>query len=332
MERISKLLVTLMFLGLGATFAASAARAAEDAAEFVVAVRDVTDLKAVFSRVQSVDVARARSRIGGTISALKVDEGSQVKEGQRLALVSDPKLRLRLTAIDARVKSLEARLKLARTDLARTRQLRKSGSMSQARLDQAESNHDVVVSEIAALRAERAVMVQNLAEGAVLAPRAGRVLKVNVTDGTVVMPGEAIAEIAAERFILRLRLPERHARFLRQGDTALVGGRGKTVSDPGVREAKVRQVYPKLEQGRVVADIEVAGLGDFFVGERVRVWVPAGQRRAVIVPKSYLYKRFGISFVRLRDGVEVAVQEGALHADGVEILAGLRAGDRLIKP
>jgi len=302
------------------------------ASEFTVEIRDITELKAVFSRVQSVDVARARSRIGGTISHLKVDEGSQVTRGQILARVRDPKLKLRLVAIDARANSLAARLKLASTDLARTKKLRKSGSMSQSRLDQAEANRDVLVSEIAALKAERALIVQNQTEGSVLAPTAGRVLKVNVTNGTVVMPGEAIAEIAVERFILRLRLPERHARFLRQGGTALVGGRGIARSDPGVRKARVRQVYPRLEQGRVVADVEVDGLGDFFVGERVRVWVPAGKRRAMIVPAKYLYKRIGISFAKLHDGIEVVVQEGARHADGIEILAGLRPGDRLVLP
>jgi len=306
------------------------------AAEHVVSVREITDLKAVFARVESVDVATARARIGGTISALKVDEGSQVEKGQKLALIGDPKLGLGLAALDARLNSLAARLKLARLDLDRTRKLRKSGSMSQARLDQAVTNHEVVSAEIAALKAERAVLAQRKSEGWVLAPTAGRVLAVNVTDAGVVMPGEAIAEIAAERFILRLRLPERHARFLRQGDAALVGGRGLAASDAGARQGRVRQVYPKLEQGKVVADVTVDGLGDFFVGERVRVWVPAGQRQAMIIPAKFLYKRFGVSFVRLKDasggGVEVAVQQGAPHKGGIEILAGLKAGDRLIQP
>ena len=204
--------------------------------------------------------------------------------------------------------------------------------MSQSRLDQAEANHQVVVAEIAAVKAERAVLAQSRTEGKVLAPKAGRVLSVNVTAGTVVMPGEAIAEIAAERFILRVRLPERHARFLKRGDVALVGGRGLAVHDPRIRQGAVRQVYPKLQQGQIVADVAVEGLGDFFVGERVRVWVPAGKRRAIVIPDTFVYKRFGVSFVRLSDGVEVAVQVGAQHKDGVEILAGLKPGDRMQLP
>jgi len=277
-------------------------------------------------------VALARSRIGGTVSRLRIDEGSQVEKGQEIALVSDPKIGLGLAAMDARIESLEARLKLARSELSRTRKLRKSGTMSQSRLDQAEANHQVVVAEIAAVKAERAVLAQSRTEGKVLAPKAGRVLSVNVTAGTVVMPGEAIAEIAAERFILRVRLPERHARFLKRGDVALVGGRGLAVHDPRIRQGAVRQVYPKLQQGQIVADVAVEGLGDFFVGERVRVWVPAGKRRAIVIPDTFVYKRFGVSFVRLSDGVEVAVQVGAQHKDGVEILAGLKPGDRMQLP
>jgi membrane fusion protein, multidrug efflux system len=302
------------------------------AAEYVVKVREITDLKAVFAKVEPVDVALARTRIGGTITNLVVDEGSRVTKGQQLAVVSDAKLKPGISAMDARIKSLEARLDLARTDLNRSRKLRKSGSLSQARLDQAIANHDVITSEIAAAKAERTVLVQNRAEGVVLAPSAGRVLKVNVTAGMVVMPGEAVVRIAAENYILRMRLPERHARFLKQGDEALVGGRGLTKIDSAVRKGRVRQVYPELQQGLVVADVTVDGLGDFFVGERIRVWVPAAMRRAIIIPKAFLYKRFGVSFVRLEDGIEVAVQEGAETPDGVEVLSGLKADDRLVTP
>jgi RND family efflux transporter MFP subunit len=302
------------------------------ASDYPVGVTEVTDYKAVFAKVEPVDVAMARTRIGGTIATLSVDEGSLVKKGQKLAVVGDAKLILGISAMEARIGSLEARLELARTDLDRSKKLRKSGSISQARLDQAVANHEIVQSEITATRAERAVLVQNRAEGVVLAPSAGRVLKVDVTAGTVVMPGEAVVHIAAQNYILRLRLPERHARFLKKGNKALVGGRGLAVTDNKVREGRVRQVYPKLEHGLVVADVTVDGLGDFFVGERVRVWVPAGKRSAMIIPAAYLYKRFGVSFVRLKDGTEVAVQEGAATRDGVEILSGLRATDILVKP
>ena len=43
-------------------------------------------------------------------------------------------------------------------------------------------------------------------------------------------------------------------------------------------EGRVRLVYPEIQGGRVIADVEVAGLGDYFVGERTRVYVADGER------------------------------------------------------
>ena len=297
-------------LGLGAGAAA--------AEEFVVAVRQIADLKAVFATVESVDVTPARTRIGGTVEALAVDEGSRVELGQQLAVVGDPKLPLQLVALDARIRSLGAQRELARIELERARTLRQSGTVSQARLDEARTALDVVDSGLAAMTAERAVVAEQLAEGAVLAPAAGRVLQVNVVDGAVVMPGETVATIAAETYILRMRLPERHARFIAEGDRVLVGSRGLETAPRDLAEGRVRQVYPEMEQGRVVADIAAAGIGDYFVGERARVFVSTGERPAIVVPAAYLYRRFGVDY--------------ALVEDGVEVLSGLRPGDVLLPP
>ena len=313
-----------MTLGLGAGAAA--------AEEFVVAVRQIADLKAVFATVESVDVTPARTRIGGTIEALAVDEGSRVELGQRLAVVGDPKLPLQLVALDARIRSLRAQRELASIELERARALRQSGTVSQARLDEARTPLDVVDSGLAAMTAERAVVAEQLAEGAVLAPAAGRVLQVNVVDGAVVMPGETVATIAAESYILRLRLPERHARFIAEGDRVLVGSRGLETAPRDLAEGRVRQVYPEMEQGRVVADIAVAGIGDYFVGERARVFVSTGERPAFVVPAAYLYRRFGVDYALVKDVGETVVQTGLPVEDGVEVLSGLRPGDVLLPP
>ncbi len=70
-----------------------------------------------------------------------------------------------------------------------------------------------------------------------LAPAAGRVLKVPVTEGSVMMAGESVATIAANEYLLRLELPERHARFMKKGDPVRIGARG-LVARPAGRRAK----------------------------------------------------------------------------------------------
>ena len=59
------------------------------------------------------------------------------------------------------------------------------------------------------------MIAQQSSEGAVLAPGAARVLAIPVSVGRVVLPGETIATLAEDRYILRLQLPERYAQFLR---------------------------------------------------------------------------------------------------------------------
>lgn len=314
-------------LPLGAGSAQEAAGPA-----FTVEVAMIDDLKAVFGTVESVDTTLARSRIGGILRDLAVDEGSRVEEGQVLARVVDEKLALELAALDSRIRAADSQLKLARIGLERMSTLRAKGTVSQSALDDAQTGVEVAAGAVAALQAERAVIAERRAEGAVLAPAAGRVLQVRVTDGQVVLPGEVVAEIADEAYVLRLYLPERHARFLRQGDQVLVGERGLAPEAGGLRTGRIQQVYPELDRGRVVADVAVEGLGDYFVGERTRVFVATGERAAIVIPTGYLTTRHGVTYARLERGPEVVVQTGLPVDDGVEILSGLRPGDRLVPP
>ena len=301
-------------------------------AEFTVVERPIADLKAVFATVESLHSTPARSRNGGTIDHLSIQEGDRVTLGERLAVVTDPKLPLQLAALDARIQALLSQQNQARIDLDRMQQLMKSGNVTRANLDQAQTAVAVVGATLAAQRAERAVVAEQLAEGDVLAPANGRVLKVHVVDGTVVMPGETVADIATADYVLRMRLPERHAKFIQQGDKVLVGARGLDLAPEKVTEGRVRLVYPEIDQGLVIADVDVPNLGDFFVGERTRVFVATGTRMAMVVPESYLYKRYGIAYARVKGIGETVVQPGLPAEGGIEVLSGLRPGDVLLAP
>ena len=303
---------------------------AEDA---TVTRRFVEDRKAVIATVEPVHELVARARIGGTISTLSVKEGVRVAAGDRLALVVDQKLALQMQALQSRIQAQQAERDQAQIDFSRASELRRTGTGTQVALDQAKTRLDVAERNLAALRSDRQVIEQQSTEGAVLAPGGGRVLKVPVSEGSVVLAGELIASMAADNYILRLQLPERHARFMKPGDTILIGARGLQQQEAEtLRRGRVALVYPQIDQGRVIADVEVEGLGDYFVGERTRVYVATGTREALVVPESCVYRRFGVSYVKLKDGTEVAVQPGLPVEDGIEILAGVREGDVVTTP
>jgi RND family efflux transporter MFP subunit len=338
--RAPKLASTL--LTLLTILAPAAGRAAADES-FTVQPITVADEKAVFATVESASVVPARARIPGTVAELGVKEGDEVKSGQVVAHIGDEKIALQMRSLDAQIAGLEAQLAQAQTDLSRAEELFGRGTIPRTRLDEARTALNVATNAHRARTAEKAVVAQQLAEGAVLAPTPGRVLKVPVTAGTVVMSGEPIAMVAEQNFVLRLRVPERHARFLRAGNVVRVDSEQLGIKEgaASARFGTVRLVYPQIEDGRVVADAEVAGLGDYFVGERIRVWVSGGDRTALIVPAPFITTRFGVDYARVQgaDGkaVEVPVQRGRElprpeEKDGIEILSGLKAGDRLLRP
>lgn len=306
---------------------------------FVVEQTTVSDYKAVFATVQSADVVPARARIGGTVTELSVGEGDAVTAGQQIATVVDDKLSLRIKGLDASLRGLQAALTNAEAELKRGQELKSRGIIAQARLDQLQTAFDVANNQLQTAQAEKSVAIQLIAEGAVEAPGTGRVLAVPVTVGTVVLPGEAIAEIASDHYLLRLEVPERHARYIELGDEILIGARGLDVTGEAIGTGTIVTVYPRLQNGRVVADAEVTGLGDYFVGERALVRIAAGERKTFTIPKDYVFKRYGLDYVHVDGGAEtpfdVVVQLGqeVSEDDGmVEVLGGLDAGDTLVRP
>ncbi len=336
--KVHRALLILALLLAALPASAQTAHAQTGPAVFPVRAEPISDEKAAFATVESLNVVPARARIGGTVLARPVRNGDAVTLGQLLAVVVDQKIALQMGALDAQIAGAQSQLSQAQADLARADTLFRQGSGPRVTLDQARTAAEVATSTLRARTAEREVLRQQVTEGEVLAPATGRVLDVPVTRGSVVLPGDTIATIAEHTYVLRLRVPERHAAFLKAGDPVRIDAAelGGVAAEVG----RITLVYPRIEEGRVVADAEVPDLPDGFVGARIRVWITAGTRTGMVVPEAFLITRFGLDTVRLRrDGglIEVPVQRGQPHPtpqmpDGIEILSGLRAGDVLVRP
>lgn len=319
MRKRSALLVALMLSALPAL------------AETPLAPVKVTDWKAVYGRIETRDRIPARARIGGILTELTVAEGDLVQAGQQLALIVDDKIGFQLSAIDAQLDALSAQAANAEAELKRGEQLQKDGVITTQRLEALQTAVDVVNGNIAANRAQRQVLVQQSAEGAVLAPVTGRVLDVPQAAGAVVMPGEPVAALGGGGFFLRLAVPERHAANLTAGDAIVI----ETVA--GEKSGKLAKVYPLIENGRVLADVEVPDLSEDFVDARVLVRLPVGTREALLVPPTAVRTHSGLDFVTTQGAngpVERAVVLGPHHlVDGVEmveVISGLVAGDVVV--
>jgi RND family efflux transporter MFP subunit len=322
-----------------AALAAAVVNAPSFAADMLtVAPQSVADEKAVFATVESISVVPARGRIGGTIAQLNVREGDSVTRGQAIAVVADEKLALQMKSLDAQIQALQAQADQAQIDFTRTEGLVDRGILPRTKLDETRTALNVAQNGLRARTAERAVVQQQFNEGQILAPVDGRVLKRMVSVGSVVLPGDTVEMIAQQDFKLRLRVPERYARFLKVGDKIRIDG--AEIGEQAMHFGTIDLVYPLIEDGRVVADASAKGLGQYFVGERLRVWISGDERNTIVIPSDYVTTRFGIDYVDVQtpDGhIRVPVQRGRDRPspalpNGLEILSGIRPGDQLVHP
>ena len=301
------------------------------AEDFPLAALTVTEWKAVYGRIEARSRIPARARLGGTLVSLGVSEGDFVTAGQVLARVIDAKIDYQLAAIDAQLQALAAQLNNAKAELTRGEDLLARGVTTAQRLDVLRTQVDVLTGQIAAVGADRKVVEQQALEGSVLAPIAGRVLTVPVAAGAVVLRGEAVVTIGGGGLFLRIAVPERHAAFLQEG----AGIEIETAAGPS--QGILARIYPLIENGRVIADVEVPDLPESFIDARVLVRLPVDTRTALMAPEAAVVTRSGLDFI------EVASSEGTVlrtvllgqrqMLDGVamiEVLSGLVAGDRVV--
>lgn len=285
--------------------------------------KEAPEYKTLAAVLTNRDVGDARARISGVLERVLVKEGDNVKRGQLLAVIADQSLRLQAQAGAAAAERAQA-------DYKRTQFLVERGVYSQAKLDAAKAEALAASAQAGAMRAMSA-------QGRIYAPANGKVTHLPIPKGGVVMPGDLVVAISTGVRVLRIELPEADAGALAPGkEVRILTADGDKET---MRVAKIRQVYPAVENGRVTADLDAAGLEAKFVGERVSVLAPVGMRRTIVVPQAYIATRFGVDYVRLvqKDGViDAPVQRGAFMPsdsvpDGIEILSGVRTGDRIAK-
>jgi hypothetical protein len=143
-----------------------------------------------------------------------------------------------------------------------------------------------------------------------------------------------VATLTAGEAVIRIEAPEADLRGLKLGQSLSLAA-----SDlgPGPTSAVVAQIYPEVTEGRITADLTAPSLSTRFVGQRISVVLPIGQRQALVVPARFVFSRYGVDYARVvaRDGSasDVPVQTTATGDPGqLEILSGLAAGDVLALP
>lgn len=209
----------------------------------VEAIARGTAVDAVYATatVEALDRVVVKSKVAGAILEMKVREGSVVRKGDLLAIIDSPSLKYQLARgkaeqiasrqlastsspqiamTEAQAKAIEASLRNARQELARTQKLAASGSIAQADVDRAASQVAVQEAQLEALQAQvRTLRIDltarsgasnasvselaaHLSDAEVRAPIDGVVLTRLVEPGELVPPNGPLFKIGDVRNLL----------------------------------------------------------------------------------------------------------------------------------
>jgi RND family efflux transporter MFP subunit len=166
------------------------------------------------------------------------------------------------------------------------------------------------------------------------APFDGIVTDRRVDPGSMATPGATLLTVEdSARYRLEIQADQTRAAGLRPGQVAEVqiDGLGDASAWTSAEVAEIGRLDPASHGFLVKIDLPANGAWRSGLFGRARF--PEAARRAVTAPNSALVRRGQITFVFLEDGDHARlrpVSTGVRLGDRVEVLAGLRPGDRVV--
>jgi RND family efflux transporter MFP subunit len=288
--------------------------------------------------IQPVRQSTVSAQASGRIVALAVKAGDRVKAGQLLATIDDREAAVGVQRSQAQLMQSEAELRNAQVNLERTRELQAKGFVSKAALDVAETQFKG--AQAGRAQADAGARQSGLMQGytRVVAPYDGWVLQTHADAGDLAVPGKPIMTVYAPQPLRAVvYVPASRADAARQASQVEVQipdaqGQLQWIS-PAARSSgpAADPVSQTVEWRLELAPKQVQHL---LAGQQVRVRFAGTQQASrLVVPAAAVLRRGELTavYVASDKGFALrAVRLGVDHgADGVEVVAGLQAGEHV---
>jgi RND family efflux transporter MFP subunit len=285
---------------------------------------------------------RLSFKVGGTIARLPVDMGDRVGRGALIAELDPSDFQLQVEEAAAALRRAEAEARNARASFERIRGLYENNNASRTDYDSARTAAEATRANVESARKRLELARQQLSYTRLVSPVAGAIAEVAAEVNENVGAGDTVVRLAAEGDDeVVVTVPESLITAIRDGQEVVVrfdalpgrtfeatvtevgvssSATGTTfpvkarlaTEDPQVRHGMAAEVEFRFEAPGDAAHFRVPphAVTEDREGRFVYVVEPAGDGRGSI------HRR--------------AVEVGALTPDGLEILAGLEDGDRLV--
>ena len=186
--------------------------------------------------------SRLGFRVGGKVTARRVDVGTVVKRGQLLMQLDASDFQLAQAQARASVSAADSNLSLAQAELNRYRELRQKNFVSQALLDSKEAAYKAALANHEQATVGLRVQANQSSYTSLLADADGVITGIDAEVGQVVSPGMPVVRIArAGDKEVRVSIPEDQVAKLKRISDVTV----RTWANPEVvLEGRLRELSP----------------------------------------------------------------------------------------
>ncbi|MCX6132784.1 MAG: efflux RND transporter periplasmic adaptor subunit [Ignavibacteriales bacterium] len=266
---------------------------------------------------ESVDLAAEAS---GIVQTITFKEGAHVRKNDLL-------LKLNCDDLQAQLKKTELQIQLAADQAERQKRLLETGNTSK-------EQHDVAISMLATLNADRENLVASIRKREIRAPFDGIVGLRYVSEGSYVAPTTRIASVQKINPLkVDFAIPEKYAGKVRVGDLVKLQSDETNLQFMG----KVYAIEPEIEPATRTVQLRAlcenkseAIYPGGYVHVELRLKQPGG---ALMVPTQAIIPVLkGQTVLVKKNGVvvSVSVKTGVRTPSVIQIISGLSEGDTVL--
>jgi RND family efflux transporter MFP subunit len=274
----------------------------------------------VMGAVISPSLAQVSSQVSGRVVKIWVEAGSRVKAG-------DPLVTLSAAEFQARLSQAQAQLDQAAADYKRYQFLLKEGAASPQEFGAVEARYksaQAVVSEAATLKGYTVVK----------APAAGVVAERRTAVGDLAQPGQSLVSLYdPDRLQIEGEVNDNYRERVKVGEAA-------QVSVPAVKfEANLplTEIFPISAPGSRTFKVRTGKLQNpaLVPGMFARLMLPLGHSPGILIPQEAVKTVGQLTMVQVTADQTAQLRQvklGRQVGGQVEVLTGLKAGDRIMAP
>lgn len=275
------------------------------------------------------------SELEGIVKNVRVDEGSFVSRGVRLAEINETDYRLEAIRAEASMRQTEATLANTKLEYERKASLYKEELVTRQQFDDISARLTLSEGELDRARASLSLARERLSKTKIYSPLQGFVREKKVTAGDYVRNGSVLMVVIQSNPIkLNFTVPEKDVGKLKIGQDVLF----KVDSFPDQEfKGRVRIIYPSLEERTRTLQVEALVPNSdnrLKPGLFAKVTLFTEQARdMIIVPiTAILYDNAKVKVFVAEENVarERVVSIGNKYGEMLEIVEGLKKGETLV--